>query len=473
MPEDEPETPYVSSFGSTSSVTKSDLLDCFDSIHATGSVAKSYLHDNFPNPGLAIEGLGVIGLPLSVPEAERIFQHYQLEPSEKTSKTPLSANSPSARVVSIDASKITLKNSIWSSFFQNVLKRIIRGLGADTPISQVRADLRGLSLSEADAIVKADTGTMNEPGKFAELMIALPSKHAGGLITITYNQSSKYLDIAPDSEFCLRAVAWYTDVTKVTHSISSGCRLALSCDLILECGDGTSESAAWLDNRKRRLRKVLSNWFRSYSGSIGVLYKFEHNYSTEKLNTENMLGHDEVVIKLLSDVGPSTGWYAFLGQVEHTKNRSDEFDDDDWDDTQLKDIYTVEGRRIGSKLEVEEEEFLQDHQFPEQDADNVDDGGGKRYSWKYEHGMQYRVFDEDGGVITTYRFRNRSVSLIAALPKLSTGSGLSILLSVCEWKRARLEDIAATKGKSLTRCQGCHHSPQGLPCKVLQKYQPG
>lgn len=270
----------------------------------------------------------------------------------------------------------------------------------------------------------------------------------------------------------MRAVAWYTDITKVTHSISSGYRLALSYDLILECGDSTSESAAKLDNRKRGLRKALSNWFRSYNGSIGMLYKLEHNYSTEKLNMENMFGRDEVVIELLSDVGPSEGCYAFLGQVEHTKYRADEFDNDEWDETQLKDIHTIEGQRIGSKLEVEEEEFLQKGQFREEDADSVYNDEWERYRREYGHRMQYRMFDEDESVTTTYRFRNRSVSLIATLPELSTGSSLSTLLSVCEWKRARLEDIAATKGKSLTRCQGCHHSPQGLPCKVLQKYQP-
>lgn len=171
----------MSSFGSASSVIKSDLLDCFDSIRAAGSFAKSYLHDSFPNPGLEIEGLGVIGLPPSEPEAERIFQHCQLEPPEKALKTPPSANSPSGRVISIDASKITLKNSIWRGFFQSVLNRIIKGLGADTPISQVRADLRGLSLSEADAVVKTNTYAGNVLGKFAELMITLPSKHTGGV----------------------------------------------------------------------------------------------------------------------------------------------------------------------------------------------------------------------------------------------------------------------------------------------------
>lgn len=413
IPEDDTETPSESSDASErsiSSISKSDLLDCLDCVQATGSFADRFTYSTFPNPGLEIKGLGLIGLPLSEYETRRIFQHFQNQPS---------AELPTWRAVEIGSSKITLKNAAWHKFLGGtILKQIVQGLGLESPPSSINVELVKLLLHEAGTTVDPNPFVEDDhitSRKIGSLMIVLPSKHNGGAIRVRHESESQDLDTSTYSDYGLSAVAWYADTTAAASSVTSGCRLMLSYNLCLTNANKFSKSAAQLTEQKKILHKTLSKW--DFGSKLCFLYMLDDQYTTKELSMDSLGGHDEVIIKLLTEVGPSAGCYVFLGQVEHTKNRDPEYDDDEWEDTQLMDIRTIEGIVIGSKLQIEEGDILQEDPFPEEEADSVDgDGDGGPYDRHYGYWTRYSDtgYDEDEAS-KIYQFHDRAVSLIVLL----------------------------------------------------------
>lgn len=107
-PKDEPIDPWA---------FQTCLEEILTGIQSAGFFAVSKKLDNAPNPGLCVEGLGSIGLPLSDRDAEALIAASHQTPFEKTWELP--------------ASVIHLKNPAWTELLNTVVQEVSRELGVD------------------------------------------------------------------------------------------------------------------------------------------------------------------------------------------------------------------------------------------------------------------------------------------------------------------------------------------------------
>lgn len=185
------------------------LRDCLDSIETEGSFnAKGVFED--VNPGLEIEGLGGIGMPVSQHDALRIIEKSRQAPFGKGSETLVDTSV--RNTWEIDAVRIRCAHPKWPAFQQSVLDSACKQLGVPGGAQDVRAEPYKLLVYETGALFKSHKDTEKTPGMFGTLVVSLPSEHEGGDVSVSFNGSSEVLQTSANSRWSSSYLAWYSDV---------------------------------------------------------------------------------------------------------------------------------------------------------------------------------------------------------------------------------------------------------------------
>jgi hypothetical protein len=102
-----------------------------DSLEFPGSYAYSSLLPVAPLPCLSIEGLGLIGLPLSEAEAKRVIGFASQAPFGQGSETIV--NKEVRDTWEIDAARVKFENPDWYSYVQDLaVNTVCSKLGGST-----------------------------------------------------------------------------------------------------------------------------------------------------------------------------------------------------------------------------------------------------------------------------------------------------------------------------------------------------
>lgn len=359
-----------------------DLLGCLQNVKATGSFATYFSYPAAPNPALTIEGLDTIGLPLSIRDAKAIIDISRQAPFGKGDETLVDTSV--RKTWELDASQFTLLNPGWEGFLGLQVKFVAENLGIDVEPKQIRAEPYKLLLYEEGAFFKPHKDSEKTPGMFGTLVIALPSKHAGGLAKVTHNGLQLELDTAPNSQFNTTTLAWYADVTHEILPVTSGCRLVLTYNLVVDSPTTAVKTARDLDYRDNLLRTYLSKVQRrplgpgdQWNNLNQLIYVLHHQYTANSLSLANLKGQDSVVGRYLDRNCGAEEFHLFLAQLNHTYTEQYyEYygsDDEDENETCIKNIVLPDGTKIGERMEIHEEDILQDNPFSGT-ADDIDEG---------------------------------------------------------------------------------------------------
>ncbi|TKX27384.1 hypothetical protein C1H76_0221 [Elsinoe australis] len=175
----------------------------------------------YESPGLEVDGIGVLGLPLTDTSALKSIA------SETTAKT-----------WEVGANQVSFINPKWDTSIQkNLVPLATVELGVDkAAISNTRAELVKLVLQEAGAELRVDDST-SAAGKYGVFEISLPSIHGGGQIIFMHDNYKKTWDTSKGSSYRLSFAGCYTDVDHVSNPIISGHRLLLSYNLVNISGE--------------------------------------------------------------------------------------------------------------------------------------------------------------------------------------------------------------------------------------------
>lgn len=112
-----------------------------------GTYAHSDTHQNAPNPCLSIDGLGLIGLPLTPRDAKLIIGCSAQAPFGQGELTVV--NTEVRDTWEIEPSKISFVNPAWDSFIQReVVKSVCQALGVAPTSIPPRCELYKLLLYE-------------------------------------------------------------------------------------------------------------------------------------------------------------------------------------------------------------------------------------------------------------------------------------------------------------------------------------
>ena len=127
---------------------KEDLYNYLQVIDS-GKFATSGPVTNASNPGLFVEGIGKVGLPLSDRDAADLSRFSHEAAFGKGSETFVDINVRKRR--ELNSNQFELRNPAWPSTLQEIVAKVTQDLGVLDGPSSVRAELDKLLLYEPGA----------------------------------------------------------------------------------------------------------------------------------------------------------------------------------------------------------------------------------------------------------------------------------------------------------------------------------
>ncbi|KAI1917252.1 hypothetical protein LOZ65_005143 [Ophidiomyces ophidiicola] len=200
----------------TTTAIKTKILSALQKIETAGDFACFDRVSPSVAPGLHINCLGPVKLPLS--QADVAAYHRRL---------------PSKPLWSGNTSK-------WQEkIFSGIMKTVIKELRVYT--GRIRAERYKFLLYEPGAFFLPHQDSPKANGMFGTLVVCLPSKHDGGEVVVTHQGKSRILESAATSGSSTSFAAWYIDVTHEIKPVKIGHRMVITYNLIHD-GPGDTPS---------------------------------------------------------------------------------------------------------------------------------------------------------------------------------------------------------------------------------------
>ncbi|KAF1835575.1 hypothetical protein BDW02DRAFT_495568 [Decorospora gaudefroyi] len=231
---------------------RKQLQDLLDNLQLDGTFSSLYTTSQFVNPGLHINTIGSIALPLSSRDALTIIGRCRKAPFGRKDETVIDENV--RRTWELDAAEFQCLNPAWESYLQRLLKNAVTNLGVQGTTSCYPYKLL---FYEEGAFFKAHRGTEKVPGMFGTLVVCLPSEHTGGQVLLKHGRKEQTLETAGLSSFDLSVLAWYSDVQHEIKPVTSRYRLVWTYNLVQD-QEQPKQTAAALDSSHARLKSLLT-----------------------------------------------------------------------------------------------------------------------------------------------------------------------------------------------------------------------
>ena len=129
------------------------LYDQISEIHSTGSFATFGVIDGFIHPGISVDSIGIVGLPLSKQDADALILMTQKAPFGKGTETLIDESF--RKTWQFDEANIQFLNKKWQDCLDRIVKRVAGELGVPGESTNVRAELYKMLLYEKGARFRA------------------------------------------------------------------------------------------------------------------------------------------------------------------------------------------------------------------------------------------------------------------------------------------------------------------------------
>jgi hypothetical protein len=350
------------SSGSASIADK--LLEVVESIDRPAEFCTS---GQFPStlPGLVVNGLGDIGLPLSAAEAKRLIKVCKQAPYGKGTETVV--DTKVRKVWELDPDFFSLENPKWETTLDSVLRDVECRLGL--PKQSLAASLYKLLVYEKGSFFLPHRDGEKLDRMVATLVINLPSKHTGGELVV-FHQGQQEVIAMPEAASGLEAdyAAFYADCQHEVKPLLSGYRLCLTYNLVLsKPRSKISTTAPDFEDTSERIAAVLSDWETKSNKQAPAPKKLavmlEHRYTQSGLSIDKLKGVDLAKAKVLFDVAEKADCDAYLALVTlwqsgaaeggydnygyGSRRRRRYWDDDEDEDDEDSDFDSSSGHTMG------------------------------------------------------------------------------------------------------------------------------
>ena len=321
-------------------------------------------------PGLSVEGLGDVGLPLTAAEAKRLLKFCIQAPYGKGTKTVV--DTKVRKVWELDPEKFTLANPRWTPMVDNVLREVETKLGLEK--QKLSAHLYKLLLYEKGGFFLPHRDGEKLDRMVATLVINLPSKHTGGELIVMHSGKIETISMpGAASGLEIDYAAFYADCEHEVKPIKSGYRLCLTYNLVLtKSRTSTAIGAPDFQQATHELANQIVKWSGNPNTPGSDLTKvailLQHSYTESSLSIENLKGVDQTRAEALFDAAEQadcdahlalvTLWESGSAEADYSSSRygrggysrwSDE-DDDDEDDADGNSSSHIMGEVIESSL---------------------------------------------------------------------------------------------------------------------------
>ena len=270
-------------------------------------------------PGICLPDGEEIALPLSPSQAATVKNHCEAAPYGQGENTILDERVRSCW--QMDASSLSWSTQ-WKKALQKVLKSIRKDLGIDEAIA---ADPYKLLLYEQGGHFKRHRDTEKLGAMFGSLIIALPSAHEGGTLTISHEGTDIAINFGTDGNWRdIQYAAFFADCEHEVLPVTSGNRLCLVYNLTLQSGSSSQLNAAISAQAATLIPHLRSLHQESGNQLFAIL--LDHQYTESNLSLRALKNHDNARGRALMMAAREAGFIPHLALV--TLYQMGELDED-------------------------------------------------------------------------------------------------------------------------------------------------
>ena len=235
-----------------------------------------------PAPGLWVEGIGPVALPLIPFQAEQLIGVAEQAPFGRGSETVIDPEV--RRTWQIPATKVAFHGRSWTQTLEGIVTLAAAGLGVD---GEVTAQLHKLLLYGEGCFFREHRDTEKGDGMFGTLVIVLPWPHDGGELVIRHGDREVPLDLRANDPAEVCFAAFYADCRHEVLPVVAGYRLTLVYNL---CRQGSRPEPPAYDDERDGLTALLAAW--GEDDPLKLIYPLEHAYTPAALTFDALKGAD-------------------------------------------------------------------------------------------------------------------------------------------------------------------------------------
>jgi hypothetical protein len=258
-------------------------------------------------PGLEVEGLGPIGLPLTPKQAEELKELCEQAPYGKGEETIVDTGV--RRVWEMKPDRFSLTNPDWEQFLRQTVGTVQQELGLEN--QKLESHLYDLLLYEPGSFFLPHRDGEKLDRMVATLVVVLPSPHEGGELVVRHEGQEQTIDFGGDSNlFRIHFAAFYADCEREVRPLREGHRLCLVYNLALKRGK-KSISAPRSSEHVEKITRILRDWAKDDTARR-LAVTFERQYTQEGLAWDALKGVDRARARVLLEAAGRAGCQAHL-----------------------------------------------------------------------------------------------------------------------------------------------------------------
>jgi hypothetical protein len=275
-------------------------------------------------PGLEVEGLGPIGLPLTAKQAKELKKRCDQAPYGKGEETVVDTSV--RRVWRMEPDRFSLTNPDWDRLVAETVGKVQEELGLEK--QKLESHLYDLLLYEPGSFFLPHRDGEKLDRMVATLVVVLPSEHEGGELVVRHDGQERTIDFgrAEGSPFRIQFAAFYADCEHEVRPLRKGYRLCLVYNLTLAKSKKRLTAPRTLEHVER-IRSILRDLAKDDSVRK-LAVTLGHQYTKGGLTWDALKGVDRAKARVLLEAARQEEWRAYLALLTFWESGSAEYADD-------------------------------------------------------------------------------------------------------------------------------------------------
>ncbi len=262
------------------------------------------------DPGIEMDGLGAIKLPLKPSKVKALVAHGQVAPYGKGTQTLV--DKKVRNTFELDPQTFRL-SAAWEAAIAAALRPVAEQLGL--PAEQLEARLYKLLVYEKGGFFLPHRDSEKHDRMVASLIVVLPNPFEGGTLIVRHaaaKQTLTFDEAAGGKAPCY--AAFYADCEHEVQRVTSGARLCLAYNLVLKPKRGKPTAAAKPVAPADVLAESIGSWVATQP-TQPLVFALEHHYTERGLSLDLLKGADRPLADLVVSAAEKTACLVHLVQV--------------------------------------------------------------------------------------------------------------------------------------------------------------
>lgn len=259
-------------------------------------------------PGLEVEGMGPVGLPLTPGVAKELIKKCHQAPYGKGQETLV--DTKVRRVWRLEPDRFELKNPEWDRLVKGIVAGVREELGLED--QEMESHLYDLLIYEKGGFFLPHRDGEKLDRMVATLVVVLPSSHDGGELIVRHEGQERTIDFGGTrDDYRIHYAAFYADCEHEVRPLKKGYRLCLV--YILTLANSKPALAAPRDSgHVEEIAPLIRKWADDEESTEKLAILLDHQYTQGGLAWDALKGTDRVKARVLAAAARRAGCKAYL-----------------------------------------------------------------------------------------------------------------------------------------------------------------